>query len=997
MENGSILEVGDVVSQDRSNAGNDSPEAESERSHPASARTAGRGRKLRESLASSGPLIALVVLLFSVVAAPLWKGWLGRTLAVIAGLISFAALLHGPPGQWLRAWLERPWPGGGLEKRRLDLAVEVFCPLMVAAVTFGLFYKIFLGEPPLSSDHPLHLFQGWVMADHLLPSGRVSGWVHLRGAGYPAGVLYPIGGNLLLAVVRYLLPGSVSWEMVYGVGFLIAMTAVHLALYLTGRTVGGPWVGLVAGLLSAVDQGAYRQSGWSFAVYVGVWPVSLSMAEALLAAVLLHHRMVRPRDRRDLRSLLLVALLIGASVVTHPMSLAFLTLALPVVLIHAGLETERQRPWRAIGRGIGAAALGLALSAFWLLPFLAFRDYSRTLGTGSVILNRQAQGIVDLTFFGNLWPVAAALALFGGVAAWRARFPTGRLLTLLFALIALAVNGTTLVSLELDRWWPRLSNIQPDRFYLYLRPLAYLLAGLGAVWVARRAGAVISPKLSGARRWGLRVLACVAFGAYLLPVAEAVFWEEISPRGYWQSYPVDYAHYRQVCAFIRHDVAETSDEHRGFVRTVWPPLCPTTLGDSGHCFEASPIYTGVGHFHPAYHSAAGFRGLFGFMGRGGSNELLRALGVRYRVTAYEQPGQRALFHSGPLWVYPVRRAAPGPFTVRGQAEVRLERFDDELVVMTVEDAAAGDRITLHIPYFPNWHAFLDDRELPIDLVPIEGIDQAMDLPLRDGRLELRYQRGAPEIGGALVSLLALLIALALVSWNRLVPLIPERLRERATKLGEGAARELRHRRRLAAAAAAVLTLILIAGAALEIAHRVRHGRPSFDTVLDFERARIWTLDAVGREPCHRTSTEAWRCGSKRNDLVGPTYVWTTMGRTHGAILAHPIKDAELHIDFPEVRLTSALEGGMGIEHGGGGRAGVVLAIRADGRELCRRVFDQRYGWTWFRCDTAERAGERVRLEFVVSCARPRVRHFVFRAWTDDGDPPAESPDAPDIP
>ena len=44
---------------------------------------------------------------------------------------------------------------------------------------------------------------------------------------------------------------------------------------------------------------------------------------------------------------------------------------------------------------------------------------------------------------------------------------------------------------------------------------------------------------------------------------------------------------------------------------------------------------------------------------------------------------------------------------------------------------------------------------------IEGIDQAMAVPLADGTLEVRYRRGAPELGGALLTLMALLICLAL--------------------------------------------------------------------------------------------------------------------------------------------------------------------------------------------------------------------------------------------
>jgi hypothetical protein len=181
----------------------------------------------------------------------------------------------------------------------------------------------------------------------------------------------------------------------------------------------------------------------------------------------------------------------------------------------------------------------------------------------------------------------------------------------------------------------------------------------------------------------------------------------------------------------------------------------------------------------------------------------------------------------------------------------------------------------------------------------------------------------------------------------------------------------------------VLALLATLVVGVGVAGRVVEGRPGFDTVLNFERARVWVVTSELRKPCNRTSTEAWRCGSGRQELVGPTYVWTTMGSTHGVIYAHPVRNSELHIEFPEVRMGSRLDGGLGIEHDGGGNTKVDLEIRAQGQKICLESYAKGRGWDEFRCDTESLASKTVRLEFVVTCARPPSRRFVFRAWTDD--------------
>ena len=440
---------------------------------------------------------------------------------------------------------------------------------------------------------------------------------------------------------------------------------------------------------------------------------------------------------------------------------------------------------------------------------------------------------------------------------------------------------------------------------------------------------------------------------------------------------------QQATASAERDHARaTAEKHRGYVRSTWPTLCPVWMGPGDHCFEASPLYTDIGHVHPAYHSAASFHGLFGLKGRGGDSSLLRSLGVRYRVAARYIRGGNEIFRSGDLRVFEIAHVAEGPYRVVGRAQVRLESFEDERIRIDVKNAGPADRLDLSIPFFPNWHAYIDEREVPLEETSVEGITKAMALSLRNGSLELRYERGTPELAGKLVTVAALLLCLILAigRWP-----LPKSWRERLGVLLDRGRHRVLSRRWMPAVAAGALGSLLFLWAGVVIWERYWEERPRFDTVLDFEDARVWTLEDEERTPCRRSWTEAWRCGEARNEVVTPTYVWVDVGINKGAIWAHPIENTEVHIDFPAVKLESALDGGTGVAHSGSGRTGVRLEIKANGNQLCDLYYTKRRGWTEFHCDTSDRVGETVRLEFVVTCPRPRRRHFVFRAWTADSD------------
>src|SRR5690606_2971178 len=121
---------------------------------------------------------------------------------------------------------------------------------VVALVGLVLLWPIPTGVMPLSADHTVHLTRAWLFSQELA-AFDLRGWSPVWFFGTPVGELYPVLGDVLVALVRVLSLGLFDWPRSYAIAFGLVFLAQGFVLLRAGRAMGwGPVPGLVAALLA---------------------------------------------------------------------------------------------------------------------------------------------------------------------------------------------------------------------------------------------------------------------------------------------------------------------------------------------------------------------------------------------------------------------------------------------------------------------------------------------------------------------------------------------------------------------------------------------------------------------------------------------------------------------------------------------------------------------------------------------------------------------------
>lgn len=829
--------------------------------------------------------------------------------------------------------------------------------LLVTGLALVLLWPVPAGRMPLSADHTVHLTRIAMFAEQL-SQGQLRGWDSTWFFGTPVGELYPVLGDLVVVLVRALSLGLLSWPQAYALGFTLVFVVQGWAMLRVGRALGlGPLPGLVAALLTLADVGAYREGGWLYTVFYGVWPQALSTALTWLALAELCTACETDDAVRRRTRLATGALAMGAALLAHPMAMLGLAIGGPLLVLTLGLRSRQALRHTAAVATLGAV-LGIAAAAWWLVPMLQHRAWMASYGWMWQPLDRMAAQAAE-GHWAQSMPTAVGMVVSLGLVSLivfgsrTARFVAA------FALVQwLLASRDALWGLRLDRLSEGFTHIQYQRFIIAAKPGLFLAAGAALGLLVRGARAAWSRDA----RWGRPLAAALVSAAIGLSA-----WMIVDQRKVCAEYDVGQiqldrlpgkpeldADYAALLGWL--DAQPIDDD---------PPYRYTVVAHRNlHWFMDAPALTGIRLYKQGFTPGDNFV----HKPEAGSAPLLDRLRVRYIVSAFRRPSRRnppvATFGA----IHVQERAGwdeqpiawlEGP----GTLEVLEDEVDEGVVSVQVSGSEGRTRVVFGVAGFPRWSLMQEGRPVEWIEVPAighgEGVTQAerragvlrggkahgddgteptlIAADVGDGELELRYRpRQGTDVLAGLLSLLSLLVC-GMLLWR------PGRWTAPTARLDAilRRVRPLGHPLLLSG-----LALLLLVAAV------VRHR--GADAV---ERAQAvgWLDDGYARADPHV------RAGLLKADML-----------IRPAVLVDGRRRGPAQIEFPGVTMGETLTGWIALDDDDAkkrakGNHQVRLEIAQDGSwtTLDSRRLRHQPGLHPIGIDTAAWAGQRVDLRVVV--------------------------------
>lgn len=799
------------------------------------------------------------------------------------------------------------------------LAVMGLVALAAAQLWPGLSANL---SPPISWDHGVHLGKPIVTVEELLPWLR--GWTDRYEVGLPLNTLYGIGGVIWVLVFRVLTFGALTWEQTYAIAVLAARACIGIAAFRLARATGAGVAGaLAAGVMALADHGDHSEGGWFYDVLYGVWPVSLAMAFTFMAwsdvlEIVQGGGSLTKHRGKALRA----ACLFGFALLTHQLAMiAVVSLGLMLVPM---LKLERGRSLKLLVSPAAIAALGIALSAFWLVPMLARSDWFDTYGQLYLPSERVGAKLVEGTGILRSGPYTSVLV---AVGLFVALFTSGYRRYLAFSALALWFVSTSTFFSIME--WLGLTDlagrITYPRFMLIVKPMCFALVGHLVHDLVRVVAPTLRRTFSSARGAVALVAALALLAPFSLGILEGLKTQLVDREVTYTSTRPGWNDWLAMTAWLR------AQPRRPFFRVAG-------YDPNSHIFMAAPAYTGrPGHklTHPI---GDPFRGADSTA----HPDALRMMNVRYVVSWGPMPGHLARAS------HPVRQF--GPLEVReldgwtsdvafdpsGEARPRIRNLERDRVVV---DPRGARSIVVRRAMMLGWTASVDGREVAIDTVPVVDAPRVllMRIDVPSGAREVVLEYHAWQLSDVLGLLLTLLgIALA-----ALVAFPPARLRERMSSLAE---RLTADRRRVRIAQLAALAL----GALVAIVAIARfYGKYDIERAMDVLRVELEERDGTVRACAGGTDSGGRYCGPNDWQHVSPITI-PIGNQFRSCLWAHPTAGAVLRITHADADLPERLLVGGGISQHVGARghgAPIQVRVLADGRAIDDLEYPNASYWT----------------------------------------------------
>ncbi|GAC1517720.1 MAG: hypothetical protein NVS1B12_05320 [Acidimicrobiales bacterium] len=262
-------------------------------------------------------------------------------------------------------WAARPRGSQEWAQLVVTALVLVACPLFVLGAVHP--SKLLLNTTPAGGDMGAHVWAPDYLRHHLFPHGRLTGWSPDWYNGFPALTFYFPLPYLVVALLSFALPYGVAFKLVSVAGLVGLPLAAYAMGRLTGMRFPGPPLLAVATVPFLFDRYFTIWGGNIASTLAGEFAFSISLCLALLFIGVFAKALETGRYRW------LAAALFAGTLLCH-------LLPTFLALVGALLVWVMQPSRRRLGTAIMIGVAGLALTAFWLVPFAARLGYSNDMG-----------------------------------------------------------------------------------------------------------------------------------------------------------------------------------------------------------------------------------------------------------------------------------------------------------------------------------------------------------------------------------------------------------------------------------------------------------------------------------------------------------------------------------------------------------------------------------------------------------------------------------------
>ena len=403
-------------------------------------------------------------------------------------------------------WINAPWPMERIVQYLTALAVVGGCTVALLQVIH--LELVFQNNTPTGGDMGAHVMGPAYLRDHLLPNGQITGWSNYWYNGFPLYRFYMVVPALMIVALNVIFPYGVAFKIVVCLGIV----SLPFCCWAFGRLARFrypvPELMAMAGLLFLFNE--------SFTIYGGNIPSTMagefSFSIALSFGVLGLGLFARGLETGKYRNW--TAILLALAMLSHGIVLIFVALGALLMWL---IWMDKTRFVYGLTMGITA----LALTAFWVLPFLQNHAYMTDMKYG-FRPNGGGDSFWEMFFEQSIfWDIViSGFALIGFMSSVVKRNLTGAWLGIMcFALMAavfLTRDSLPVIGLL---WNPRLLP-----FFYLLRLLLMMVGIVDTVYFVVQGIRLRAPST---REWTIVGAATAVVVVLIASVAQLFFFHQM--------------------------------------------------------------------------------------------------------------------------------------------------------------------------------------------------------------------------------------------------------------------------------------------------------------------------------------------------------------------------------------------------------------------------------------------------------------------------------------